>query len=139
MKKITKIYLYMCILILLWTRVNPIFLQWLYRNFKYTHDIASSLVSPQAKQWPNCESANSCNPPVAATLKYPQAFLLLLKLSSWTVPGSNMEKNMTYIDSKYLCWNLCFTIVCPLCMPRLIPKIYQIWHNTSLEEGEFMQ
>ena len=36
---------------------------------RWTHSLATSLSSPQEKQWPNCESANSCSPPQAATLK----------------------------------------------------------------------
>jgi len=55
-------------------------------QFIVPHLLAISLVSPQPKQWPNCESANSCRPPVAATLKYPHTFLLLRKFSSCTVP-----------------------------------------------------
>ena len=51
-----------------------------------THRLAISRLSPQPKICPNCESANSCSPPVAATLKYPQTFLLLRKFSSCTVP-----------------------------------------------------
>lgn len=34
-----------------------------------TDEMASSRFSPQEKQCPNCESANSCKPPAAATLK----------------------------------------------------------------------
>ncbi len=47
---------------------------------------AISRVSPQAKQCPNCESAYSCSPPAADTLKYPHTFLLLWNVSSCTVP-----------------------------------------------------
>lgn len=36
---------------------------------KCTHLLAASLSSPQAKQWPNWESANSWRPPSAPTLK----------------------------------------------------------------------
>lgn len=56
-----------------------------------THEIASSRFSPQEKQWPNWESANSCRPPAAATLKYPHTFLLLRKFSSCTVPELGLK------------------------------------------------
>lgn len=57
----------------------------------HTHEMASSLFSPHEKQCPNCESANSCSPPAAATLKYPQTFLLLRKFSSCTVPELGLK------------------------------------------------
>jgi len=57
----------------------------------HTHEMASSLFSPHEKQCPNWESANSCSPPAAATLKYPQPFLLLRKFSSCTVPELGLK------------------------------------------------
>lgn len=57
----------------------------------HTHEMASSLFSPHEKQCPNWESANSCSPPAAATLKYPQTFLLLRKFSSCTVPELGLK------------------------------------------------
>lgn len=53
--------------------------------------MASSRFSPHEKQCPNWESANSCRPPAAATLKYPQTFLLLRKFSSCTVPELGLK------------------------------------------------
>jgi len=47
-----------------------------------SYSLACSLFSPHEKQCPNCESANSCNPPDAATLKYPHTFFDDLKFSS---------------------------------------------------------
>lgn len=45
------------------------FIFWNATTCDYTHEIASSRFSPQEKQWPNWESANSWSPPAAATLK----------------------------------------------------------------------
>ena len=58
---------------------------------RHTHEMASSRFSPHEKQCPNWESANSCSPPAAATLKYPQTFLLLRKFSSCTVPELGLK------------------------------------------------
>jgi hypothetical protein len=41
----------------------------IFQIVKMPYSLACSLFSPHEKQCPNCESANSCNPPDAATLK----------------------------------------------------------------------
>lgn len=52
---------------------------------------ACSLFSPQEKQWPNWESANSWRPPEAATEKYPHTFFEERKFNSWTVPELGLK------------------------------------------------
>mmetsp|Transcript_4601 Transcript_4601/g.13905 ORF Transcript_4601/g.13905 Transcript_4601/m.13905 type:complete len:259 (-) Transcript_4601:1451-2227(-) len=44
--------------------------------------LALSLSSPHAKRCPNCESENSCTPPVEPTEKYPQTLGVFRKVSS---------------------------------------------------------
>lgn len=65
---------------------------------KVTYSRACSRFSPHEKQCPNWESANSCRPPDAATLKYPQTFFDERKFSSCTVPELGLKPSSGFSE-----------------------------------------